>query len=244
MIAVCGIGTDAIDLEAARRQGIVVSNIPGQTAPIVAEHALALMLAIARRAWYQTHELKQGRWSRMDNVFLRGKTLGIVGLGSIGEAMARLGQALGMKVLAWTFHPTAERAAGLGVQLVSFEELLRGCRRGQPARQADGADARPDRRREIGWMKPGALLINTARGAIVQTDALVEALHSGHLGGAGIDVFDVEPLPDDHPLLACEQVVLTPHNADQTPEGMELLNGTTVNNVIAWYEGRPQHRVV
>ena len=97
---------------------------------------------------------------------------------------------------------------------------------------------------EIGRMKPGALLINTARGAIVDTDSLVAALHSGQLGGAGIDVFATEPIPADHPLLSCEQVVLTPHNADQTPEGMELLNGGVVDNVIAFLEGRPRHRVV
>jgi phosphoglycerate dehydrogenase-like enzyme len=87
-------------------------------------------------------------------------------------------------------------------------------------------------------MKPGALLVNTARGAVVDTAALVEALHSGHLGGAGLDVFDQEPLPPDYPLLGCEQVVLSPHNADQTPEGMELLNSGIVENVIDFFEGR------
>jgi D-3-phosphoglycerate dehydrogenase len=97
--------------------------------------------------------------------------------------------------------------------------------------------------KELGWMKPGALIIITARGAVVQTAALVAALNSGHLGGAGIDVFDVEPIPPDHPLLACEQVVLTPHNADMTPEGMDILNGGAVENVIAFLEGRPQNRV-
>jgi phosphoglycerate dehydrogenase-like enzyme len=93
-------------------------------------------------------------------------------------------------------------------------------------------------------MKRGAMLVNTARGAVVDTQALVDALESGHLGGAGLDVFEVEPLPADHPLLRCEHVVLTPHNADQTPEGMEILNGGVVDNVIAFLEGRPQNRVV
>jgi phosphoglycerate dehydrogenase-like enzyme len=93
-------------------------------------------------------------------------------------------------------------------------------------------------------MKRGAMLINTARGPIVDNAALVEALHAGHLDGAGIDVFDAEPMADDDPLLACEQVVLTPHNADQTPEGMEMLNGGVVDNVIAFLQGQPRNRVV
>jgi D-3-phosphoglycerate dehydrogenase len=244
MISVCGIGTDAIDLEVARELGIAVCNIPGRTAPIVAEHALALMFAVARRAWYQTNELKQGRWTRLDNIYLRGKTLGLLGAGPIGQEMARLGRALGMNVVAWTFHPSAERSAELGVPFVALEELL------QTADVVSVHLKLTDQtrgllgRRELGWMKPGALLVNTARGAIVDTDALVAALSSGHLGGAGLDVFDVEPLPAHHPLLACEQVVLSPHNADQTPEGEDILNGGVVDNVIAFLEGRPQNRVV
>jgi D-3-phosphoglycerate dehydrogenase len=244
MISVCGIGTDAIDLAAARERGIVVCNIPGVTAPIVAEHALALLLAVARRAWFQTHELKQGRWTSRDNVYLRGKTLGLIGAGHIAAEMARLGRAIGMNLLAWTFHPTPERAAQMGVRFVPLEELLE---------TSDAvsihvkltADSRGlIGRRQIERMKRGALLINTARGAIVDTEALVWALKSGHLDGAGIDVFDTEPISADHPLLSCEQVVLTPHNADQTPEGMDLLNGGAVDNVIAFLEGRPRNRVV
>jgi D-3-phosphoglycerate dehydrogenase len=244
MITVCGIGTDAIDLETARQRGIVVSNIPGQTAPIVAEHALALMFSVARRAWFATHELKQGRWPRHDNTYLRGKTLGVIGTGSIGAAMAKLGQAIGMTVQAWTFNPSPDREAELGVRFVAMDDLLR-------TSDVVSVHVKLTERtqgligeREIGLMKPGALLINTARGAVVQTPALVAALQSGHLGGAGIDVFDVEPLPPDHPLLACDHVVLTPHNADQTPEGMDILNAGVVDNVIAFLEGKPRNRVV
>ena len=96
---------------------------------------------------------------------------------------------------------------------------------------------------ELQMMKPGALLVNTARGAIVDTDALVDALNSGHLGGAGLDVFESEPMPDNYPLLSCQRVVLTPHVADQTPEGMEILNGGAVDNVIAYLNGKPQNIV-
>jgi D-3-phosphoglycerate dehydrogenase len=202
------------------------------------------MFAVARRAWYQTNELKQGRWSGLYNVYLRGKTLGLIGAGNIAAEMARLGRALGMDVVAWTFHPSPERARQLGVRFVDLDELLRLADVVSVHVKLTAQSRGLIGKRELGLMKSGALLVNTARGAIVDSTALVEALQSGHLGGAGLDVYEVEPLPPDHPLLACEQVVLTPHNADLTTEGMELLNGTTVDNIIAWYEGRPQHRVV
>jgi D-3-phosphoglycerate dehydrogenase len=210
----------------------------------VAEHALGLMLALAKRAWFQTNELKSGRWTARDNVYLRGKTLGLVGAGSIAAELARLGKAIGMEVLAWTFHPTSERAARLGVTFVSLEELLSRSdvvslhvKLTSESRGLIGAE-------QIRWMKQGTMLINTARGPVVDSKALVEALNAGHLGGAGIDVFDDEPTPADHPLLACRQVVLTPHNADQTPEGRELLNAGVVDNVIAFLQGHPRNRVV
>src|SRR5262245_48602238 len=244
MATVCGIGTDSFDLVTARERSIVICNIPGKTAPIVAEHAFGLMMAAAKRAHFQTSELKGGRWTRMDNIYLRGKTLGIVGTGAIGGAMARLGRAIGMDVVAWTFSPTPARAAELGVRYVSLDELLR---------TADVVSLHvrltPESRgliasRELSLMKPDAILVNTARGPVVDTDALVATLHAGRLGGAALDVFDAEPLPSGHPLLACQQVVLTPHNADQTPEGMDILNAGVVDNVIAFLEGRPQNVVV
>jgi phosphoglycerate dehydrogenase-like enzyme len=244
MITVCGIGTDSIDLRTAQDLGIVVCNVPGKTAGIVAEHALALMLASARRVCFQTQQLRLGIWKTADNLYLGGKMLGILGAGPIGAAMARLGLAIGMRVQVWTFHPAAERAAQLGVPLVEFDELLRTSdvvsihvKLTDQTRGLLGA-------RELELMKKGALLINTARGAIVDTPALVAALESGHLGGAGIDVYDIEPAPPDHPLLACAQVVLTPHVADQNPEGMEMLNRGAVDNVIAFLNGNPCNRVV
>jgi D-3-phosphoglycerate dehydrogenase len=244
MIGLCGIGTDSVDLPTAQAMGIVVSNIPGKTAGIVAEHALALMLGVARRLWFQTNEMKLGRWSGLDNFYLRDKVLGLLGAGHIAAEMARLGSAIGMKVQAWTFHPCDERAEQLGIRFVGFDELLETSdvvsvhvKLTDQTRGMLGA-------RAFAMMKPGALFINTARGAIADTTAMVEALRSGRLGGAGIDVFDAEPLPPNHPLLSCQHVVLTPHNADQTPEGMEILNGGVVDNVIAYLEGRPQNRVV
>jgi D-3-phosphoglycerate dehydrogenase len=243
MIATCGIGTDAIDLAAARELGIVVSNIPGRTAPIVAEHALALMLAVARRVSFHTDALRRGRWVFKDSVYLRGKTLGIVGTGAIGIETARLARAIGMNVIAWSFNPSEQRSHELGIPFVALDDLLRTSdavsvhvKLTEQSRGLIGD-------RELSLMKPGAMLINTARGAVVDTGALVKVLESGKLGGAGIDCYEAEPIPADHPLLACEQVVLTPHNADQCPEGTEILNGGAVDNVIAFLEGKPQNRV-
>jgi phosphoglycerate dehydrogenase-like enzyme len=243
MISTCSIGTDSIDLVAALQLGIRVSNIPGKTAPVVAEHALALMLAAAKRVAFQTSELRAGRWALHDNVFLAGKTLGVVGTGSIGAATVRLARAIGMQVIAWTFHPTEERALSLGLRFVALDELLQvsdvvslHVRLSEQSRGMIGA-------RELELMKPGALLINVSRGGLVDMPALVSALESGRLGGAGLDVFDLEPLPPDHPILRCEQVVLTPHCADQTPEGVDFLNAGAVENVVAYLRGEPQNVV-
>ena len=243
MIALCGIGTDSVDLEAARRQGIVVANIPGKTAPVVAEHAFALMFAASRRAAFQTAELKAGRWTRRENIMLQRKTLGVVGTGAIGAEMARLANAIGMRVIAWTYRPSAERARQLGVEFVEFDELL--ARSDVVSLHVKLTDESRHLigERELALMQPGSLLVNTARGAIVDARALATALNSGHLQGAAIDVFDVEPLREDDPLLDCEQVILTPHNADQTPEGIDLLNEGAVDNVIAYLRGEPTNVV-
>lgn len=244
MITTCSIGTDMIDLHVAQERGIVVCNQPGRTAPVVAEHLFGLMFALAKRAAFYTAQMKAGRWSRMDNILLQGRTLGIVGTGNVGSEMARLGRAIGMHVIAWTFHPSPERAKRLGVQYVDLDKLLRSAdvislhvKLTEESRHLIG-------KRELGRMKPRALLINGARGGIVDTHALIEALRSGHLGGAAMDVYDEEPLPADHSLLACEQVVLTPHCADMTPEGVDLLNEGAVDNVLAFLRGEPTNVVV
>ena len=243
LIATCSIGTDNIDLDTAKELGIVICNQPGRTAPVVAEHGFGLMFAAAKRTAFMTAAVKEGGWPRMDNIYLQGKTLGIIGTGHIGAEMARLGRAIGMNVIAWTFNPSPERAAQLGVQYVELDELLQTAdvvslhvKLTDDSREMIG-------KRELELMKPDALLINVARGDIVNTSALVETLNSGHLGGAGIDVYDEEPPPANHPLLACEQVILSPHCADMTPEGVNLLNEGIVDNVIAFLESKPQNVV-
>ena len=243
MITSCSIGTDMFDLEAAKSQGIIICNQPGRTAPVVAEHMFGLMFAAAKRAAFFTAGMKAGKWIRMDNVFLQGKVLGIVGTGSIGAEMARLGRAIGMDVIAWTYNPSPDRADKLGVRFVELDELLK---------MADVVSLHVKLTDEsrgmidavaLSKMKKGVILLNGARGAVVDTPALVDALDSGHLGGVGIDVYDEEPVPADYPLLSCEQVVLTPHCADMTPEGVDLLNSGAVKNVIAYLKGEPINRV-
>ena len=243
LITTCSIGTDMIDLAVAKELGVVVSNQPGRTAPVVAEHMFGLMFGLAKRAFYQTAEMKAGRWTRMMNIGLQGKVLGIVGTGHIGAEMARLGKGIGMEVIAWTFNPSEARGRELGVRFVDLEELLRTAdvvslhvKLTEETHHLIGA-------KELGLMKDEALLLNGARGDVVDMEGLVEALNGGGLGGAGLDVYPEEPLPEGHPILGCEQVVLTPHAADQTAEGVELLNEGAVDNIIAFLEGRPQNNV-
>ncbi len=244
LISLCSIGTDMIALDAAKKRGIVVCNQPGRTAPVVAEHSFGLMFALAKRAAFMTSAMQAGKWLRMDNVYLQGKTLGVIGTGHIGSEMARLAKAIGMNVIAWTYNPSEERAKQLGIQYVSLQDLLRMSDVISLHVKLTDDSYHLIGERELALMKPNALLINVARGPVIDTDALVGALNSGHLGGAAIDVYDQEPPPTDHPLLKCEHVILTPHCADMTPEGVDLLNEGTVDNIIAFLEGNPKNVVV
>jgi phosphoglycerate dehydrogenase-like enzyme/predicted dehydrogenase len=243
MITTCGVGFDAIDIAAAAELGILACNVPEKTAPVVAEHALALMLAAARQIPQLHNRLHEGHWDRADGVFLRGKTLGVIGTGAIGSEVLRLGHLLGMRTIAWTYHPSRERADLLGVQYVGFDELLSLADIVSLHVRLTPESWRLIGRAELAKMKRGAVLVNTARGDVVAMDALCEALDSGHLGAAALDVYDREPLPADHPILRCPRVVLTPHSADQTPEGIDLLNAGAVENVLAYLDGKTQHVV-
>ena len=242
-ITVCGIGTDSIDLVAARENGVKVSNIPGKTAPVVAEHSFALMWAIAKQVTWYMDSMRAGMWTKMDGMFLAGKTVGIIGTGNIGAEMARLCRAVGMNVIAWTFNPSDERAARLGVEFVEFSELLARSDVISIHIQQTPESYHMIGEPELAMMKAGALLVNVARGPIVDEVALVNALNSGHLGGAALDVFEEEPLPENHPLLDCEHAILTPHIADMTPEGLDLLNQGVVENTLAFLNGTPQNIV-
>ncbi len=244
LISLCSIGTDMIDLVEAKKKDITVCNQPGRTAPVVAEHSFGLMFALAKRTAYMTSGLKSGKWYRMDNIYLQGKTLGIIGTGHIGSEMARLGNAIGMNVIAWTYNPSHERAQKLNIKYVSMDDLLRTSDVVSLHVKLTDDSYHLIGKRELALMKQNALLINVARGQVIDTNAVVHALKNGNIGGVAVDVYDQEPTPPDHPLLTCEHVILTPHCADMTPEGIDLLNEGAVDNIIAFLNNKPQNVVV
>lgn len=243
LIACCAIGVDCIDRAAARELGVLVCNVPGRTATIVAEHALAMLLGVARRLAFMTAEVKQGRWPGERLISLAGKRLGVVGTGNIGCETIRLAKAIGMEVVAWSFHPDHEKAARLGFRYVELNELLEACDAISIHLKLTDESRRLIDAAAIARMQPGALLVNTSRGAIVEQAALAAALRCGRLGGAALDVFETEPVPAGDPLLSCEQVIFTSHAADQLPEGFDALAGGAVDNVLAFLGGRPQNVV-
>jgi phosphoglycerate dehydrogenase-like enzyme len=244
MISIMGTGTDNVDLDAATRRGIVVSNTPAVGAVSVAELALGLVLATARAMPVSDRRLRAGRWEHVEGPELYGKTLGLLGLGAVGQHMARLGRGLGMRVIAWSFRHEPERAAACGAELVERDEVFRRAdvvsvhlRSTPETRGSIGA-------RELGLMKPSAVLVNTARAAIVDQEALVDALRARRIAGAGLDVFLEEPLPPAaNPFKDLDNVVLTPHLGAVTLEANARARRMPVDNVIAFLEGRPEHVV-
>lgn len=238
MIAVLGIGTDNIDLPAASRLGIKVSNTPGYSAIAVAEHTLTLMLAAARKIPAHEKELRNGRWTRLPMTQLHGKTLGIVGFGSIGRQLSSLAKGIGMKVWAWTLHPAPERAAEAGVQFVELDQLLSQSDVIAITIRASEKTRGLISRQALARVKPSCILVNTARASIVDTAAMIEFLQTGKLAAAALDVYDQEPLPPADPLLSLANVVLSPHNAGMTAEAIEKGNQMVVDNVIAFLQGR------
>jgi D-3-phosphoglycerate dehydrogenase len=217
-----GVGVDNIDLDAATHRGILVVNTPGSSATSVAEHALALMLALARSVPQLNAAMHAGRWEKSGaaGAELRGKTLGLVGLGRVGGEVARRAKALEMRVLAHDPYLSVERAAEWGVQLLPLAEMLAQADYVSLHTALSPATDRLMNRLTLAQMKRGARLINTARGELVDEAALLEALQSGHIAGAGLDVFTTEP-PGNSPLMALPNVIATPHVAGSTAEAQE-----------------------
>ncbi len=240
LISVWGTGTDHVDLAAAARHGITVTNTPGVSAISIAEHALALLLAVARRIPHLDAATRRGEWPRGESVELCGKTCGVLGLGAIGRRFAGIAAGIGMRVIAWTMHPTPEP----GVEFVELDDLYRASDAVSIHLRLSPATEGFIGPRQLALMKPTAILINTARGAIVDEAALIEALAAGRIAGAGLDVFSAEPLPPSHPLANLPNVVLTPHCAGITPEALEAGLRMAVENIWEFLAGRPAHVVI
>ena len=239
-LTVMGTGTDNIDLLAATRRGVVVSNTPTAPTISVAEHCLALTLAVTKNLVPMHNALIAGTWKHLPGIELRGKTFGMIGLGIIAAEVAPVVRALGMRVIGWSLTRDEARAERLGVELVDFDDVLRQSDVVSLHLRASARTARIIGTRELALMKPSAYLINTARGAVVDESALYECLAGHRIAGAAIDVFQTEPLPATSPLLTLDNVVVTPHVAWVTDAGIHRMMRHPVENILAYLEGNPQ----
>jgi D-3-phosphoglycerate dehydrogenase len=237
LISIWGTGTDHVDLGAARARGIVITNTPAVSAVSVAEHAVSLMFAVARRTVNIDRAVKAGEWPRAMVQQLHGKTLGVIGTGAIGREVARLGAGIGMNVIAWSFHQRGDYI------WVAFDDLLRRADVVSVHVRQSPETVGMIRAEHFAMMKPDAIFINTARGRIVVEKDLVQALKNQRIAGAGLDVFETEPLPADSPLRLLPNVVLTPHSAGITREATEAGLAMAIGNVLSFRAGTPIHVV-
>jgi len=235
LIASTGFVNASIDIQAAHERGIAVAHTGYESTPTI-EMTWALILASARHVATESASLRSGGWQRSIGNDLKGKTLGVLGLGNIGGEVARIGQAFGMRVIAWSENLTAEKAAAVGAEHVQKNELFR---------QSDVLTihlilSRRSRRlvgaAELALMKSTAWLVNTARGAIVDESALIAALREHRIAGAAVDVFDVEPLPVDHPYRSLDNMLATPHLGYVSLNLYQTFYGDTVKNIVAWLD--------
>jgi phosphoglycerate dehydrogenase-like enzyme len=233
-----GMRNASVDVAAARSKGVVVCGTSG-SAWATAEHTWALLMAAARNIAHDDRMMREGRWQTRICLELRGKTLGLLGLGKIGAQVASFGKAFGMNVVAWSQNLTQERCDEIGAGLVSKQDLFS---------RSDFVSIHmvlSDRSRglvgagDLERMKPGAFLVNTSRGPIVDQAALLKILRAGSIRGAAIDVYETEPLPTDHAYRALENVVLSPHMGYVTEETYRIFHGQAVENIQAWHDGAP-----
>ena len=224
VIGRAGVGVDNVDLDAATQKGVVVMNTPGGNAISVAEHTMALLLALARRVPQADASMKQGRWEKkkLEGMELRGKTLGLIGLGQIGAGVARLAKAFEMQITAFDPYVSSLLAGELEVKLATLEEVLKStdflslhCSATPETRHLINA-------RTLALVQPGIRIVNCARGELVNEQDLLAAIESGQVAGAGLDVFEAEP-PKDSKLVSHPNVVATPHIAGSTEEAQEIV---------------------
>jgi phosphoglycerate dehydrogenase-like enzyme len=238
LLITAGMRNASIDMKAAADRGVLVCGTAGLPYP-TAELAWGLILSLARRIPAEDRATREGRWQTSVGLGLNGKTLGVLGLGTLGSRAARVGRAFEMEVLAWSQNLTAERAALVGATLVPKDELLARSDfvsihlvLGERTRWLIGA-------RELGLMKRSAYLVNTSRGPIVDEAALIRALQDGTIAGAGLDVFDEEPLPPDHPFRRLPNTAITPHLGYVTEETYRVFYGQALEDIKAYLGGTP-----
>lgn len=232
IISRSGVGTDSVDIQAATERGIFVTITPGTNHEAVAEHTFALLLAITREILKRDREVRSGTWNRKPLLPLRGRTLGVVGMGRIGRAVIERAHSFRMKILVTEEYPDPEFLARYGAELVPLEDLLRRSDYVTLHVPLTEKTRHMINRHTIALMKPGAILVNTARGGLVCEPDLIEALQSGHLCGAGLDVFETEPLPPDSPLTRLENVVLAPHVAGIDEQSMYEMAVAAARNIV------------
>lgn len=238
LLVTTGMANAAIDLEAASGLGVTVCGTGGLASP-TAELTWALLLALVRRIPAEDAALRRGEWQLAIGTELAGKTFGVVGFGRLGQRVARVAQAFEMRVLAWSQNLDPELARGSGVEPVTKNTLLSDSdvvslhlKLSDRTRGVIGAD-------ELARMRPSAYLLNTARGPLVATASLLQALRDGRIAGAGIDVYDEEPLPRGHPLRSAPNTVLTPHVGYVTDGTYRVFFADAVADIAAWLQGEP-----
>lgn len=236
-IARFGVGYDAIDVAAARKKGIAVAITPGVNQVSAAEHTMALLLAVFRQILPRDTSVRDGSWKRPWFPRLAGKTLGLIGLGRIGREVVPRAQAFGLQVIAFDPFPDTNFARRTGVQLMPLKDILQQSDILSLHLPCSESSRKMINRESLTLMRDGAVLINTARGGLVDESALVEALQSGKLWAAGIDAFDVEPPRTDHPLLHLPNVVLTPHTAGLDDDSVAGMGTRASEWLVKLYQG-------
>ena len=239
LIVTSGLRNAAIDVAAANARGVVVSGTESLGHP-TAELTFGLMLELTRKIGHENARLKNGAaWQSTLGVDLYGKTLGIIGLGKLGSRVARIGDALDMKVIAWSQNLTAEKAKENGATLVTKEDLFRQSDFITIHVQLSARTRGLVGEKELGLMKPTAFFINTSRGPVADEKAILAALRSDKIAGAALDVYDEEPLPLDHPFRKLDNIVITPHLGYVTAENYKRFYGQMVEDIRAFLDGKP-----
>lgn len=247
-IGVLATGTDVVDLAAAREKNISVTNVPAYGTRSVAQATMALLLELTQRVGHHAHTVRQGRWTRSPDwcywdgslIELDGLTMGIIGFGKIGRAVGELAAAFGMKVMVYSPEPKSLPAFASQVDLETLfrqsDVISLHCPLTPQTRGLVNAE-------RLGWMKPGAFLLNTSRGLLIDEPALAHALNSGHIAGAGLDVLSAEPPAGANPLLSAKNCIITPHQAWGSRAARLRLLRSAVENLRAFLAGKPQNVV-